>query len=339
MGCGFAVRGSMTVQGRRALVTGAGGFIGSHLVERLVHDGATVTAFVRYNSRGDVGLLAALEPALQREIQIVAGDLRDAEAVRQAMAGAELVFHLGALIAIPYSYRHPREVVETNVLGTLNVLLAARDQDVARLVHVSSSEVYGTATRVPMDETHPLHVQSPYAASKLGADKLAEAFHLTYGLPVALVRPFNAFGPRQSARAVIPTIVSQALAGDRVRLGNLEARRDWTYVTDTVAGMLAAAEAPGAVGLTVNLGTGRGLAVGEVVELVGRLLGKRLQVEVQAERQRPPTSEVERLVADASLAERVLGWRPTVPFEQGLERVIEWVRAEAHRYRPEQYAV
>ena len=216
------------------LVTGAGGFIASHLVETLVREGARVRAFVRYNSRGDPGLLSLLDEDVKAQVEVVAGDLRDPDAVQSAVRGMSTVFHLGALIAIPYSYLHPVEVVETNVIGTLNVLMAARAHSVERLVHTSTSEVYGTARRVPIDETHPLQGQSPYSASKIGADKLAESFYCTYSLPVVTVRPFNTYGPRQSARAVIPTIITQALSRDEIRLGSLDTKRDFTYVSDTV---------------------------------------------------------------------------------------------------------
>ena len=239
-----------------ALVTGAGGFIASHLVESLVELGAPVRAFVRYNSRGDLGLLSMLPSHLLERVEIVAGDLRDLPALEKAAQDIDCIFHLGALIAIPYSYVHPAEVVETNVIGTMNILLAARQAGVQRVVHTSTSEVYGTALRTPIDEGHPLQGQSPYSASKIGADKLAESFYRSFDIPVVTLRPFNTYGPRQSTRAVIPTIITQALTGEVVRLGNLDARRDLTYVTDTVAGFLKVAETPGVEGETFNLGTG-----------------------------------------------------------------------------------
>ena len=232
-------------QGKHVLVTGAGGFIGSHLVEALVQNGADVRAFVRYNSRGDPGLLSMLSPEVFGILEVIAGDLRDLPALLSASRDVEIIFHLGALIAIPYSYKHPAEVVESNVLGTMNVLLAGRDNGVARIVHTSTSEVYGTALRVPIDENHPLHGQSPYSASKIGADKLAESFYCAYDLPVVTLRPFNTYGPRQSARAVIPTIITQVLTKDVINLGNLDARRDFTYVSDTVEGFMRAAMTPG----------------------------------------------------------------------------------------------
>ena len=247
--------------GRRVLVTGAGGFIGSQLTEALVRQGATVRAFVRYNSRGDAGLLRQSPPEIARELAIVAGDLRDTAAIDRAVAGVEVVFHLGAIISIPYSYQHPMETAETNFMGTLNVLLACRAHDVGRLVHTSTSEVYGTALFTPMDESHPLQGQSPYSASKIGADKLVESFYRSYNLPAVTVRPFNTYGPRQSARAVIPTIITQALSADCIRLGNLAARRDFTYVRDTVKGFMLAAAAPDVVGKEINLGTGHDLSL------------------------------------------------------------------------------
>jgi nucleoside-diphosphate-sugar epimerase len=241
-------------QDRSILVTGAGGFIASHLIENLVNQGARVRAFVRYNSRGDPGLLRKLSPDIFSKLDVVSGDLRDLPAVQEAFSEIDTVFHLGALIAIPYSYRHPAEVVETNILGTLNILLAARGSHPRRIVHTSTSEVYGTALHIPMDESHPLQGQSPYSASKIGADKLAESFFCSYNLPVVTLRPFNTYGPRQSARAVIPTIIAQALSRPVIHLGNLDARRDLTYVSDTVAGFLAAGQIPEIEGRTFNLG-------------------------------------------------------------------------------------
>jgi len=320
--------------GVRVLVTGAGGFIGSHLCERLVSVGASVRAFVRYNSRNDPGLLRYLEASILAELELSAGDLRDPAAVRQAVQGEEVILHLGALISIPYSYVHPREVVEVNVLGTLNVLEAAREFDCRRVVHTSTSEVYGTAQAERIREDHPLRGQSPYSASKMGADKLAESFHLAYGLPLVTVRPFNTYGPRQSGRAVIPTIVSQALRGTTVRLGALDTVRDFTYVTDTVEGMLAAAAAAGAEGQEFNLGSDEEVSVRELVSKVGAILNRQLKPETEAERLRPQASEVMRLRSDNSKAANRLGWRPAVGLDQGLRQVIAWVEA-----RPELYQV
>jgi len=272
-----------SLQNTSVLVTGAGGFIASHLVQALLSRGARVRAFVRYNSRNDLGLLAQLPAEELAWVEIIAGDLRDLPAVQAALTGCELVFHLGALIAIPYSYLHPLEVIESNVLGTTNVLLAARQQGTRRVIHTSTSEVYGTALRVPIDEEHPLQGQSPYSASKIAADKIAESFYCAYDLPVVTVRPFNTFGPRQSARAVIPTIIAQALTSDTLQLGSLDTRRDFTYVDDTVNGFLCAAEAPDSVlGQVYNLGTGQDVTIGEIVEQVARLLDKPLSVNQDA---------------------------------------------------------
>lgn len=319
------------------LVTGAGGFIASHLVETLAAQGAQVRAFVRYNSRGDTGLLAQLDPQLQDAVEVVAGDLRDLPAVRQAMQDVQVVFHLGALIAIPYSYLHPYEVVETNVMGTLNVLLAARDAGVARVLHTSTSEVYGTALRVPIDEDHPLQGQSPYSASKIGADKLAESFYAAYGLPVVTVRPFNTYGPRQSARAVIPTIISQVLSGGELHLGSLETRRDFTYVSDTVSGFLKAAQAPGVEGQTFNLGTGSEITIGKLAQMVMDILGKPVPIVTDQERLRPRKSEVMRLLSDNRRAKQVLGWQPEVSFEAGLRQTIDWISNHSAFFRPNTY--
>jgi len=324
-------------QGKQVLVTGAGGFIASHLVEQLALLGAQVRAFVRYNSRADPGLLKLLPKNIYSEIEIIAGDLRDYDAVEKAMKKAAIVFHLGALIAIPYSYQHPVEVVESNVLGTLNVLMSGRECGVERIVHTSSSEVYGTAMRVPIDETHPLQGQSPYSASKIGADKLAESFYRSFDLPVVTLRPFNTYGPRQSARAVIPTIITQALTGSVIRLGNLEARRDLTYVTDTVAGFLKVASASQVEGETFNLGTGVEIRIGELVELICDLSGSTAKVEVEEERLRPEKSEVERLLADNQLARQRIGWQPTVGLREGLRITIAWIRENLVLYEPGKY--
>ncbi len=324
-------------EGRQALVTGAGGFIASHLVETLVLCGARVKAFVRYNSRGDPGLLTLLPPPVFEEVEVIAGDLRDLPAVQAAARDVSHIFHLGALIAIPYSYLHPAEVVETNVIGTLNVLLAARQAGVDRVIHTSSSEVYGTAQRVPIDENHPLQGQSPYSASKIGADKLAESFYRSFDTPVVTLRPFNTYGPRQSARAVIPTIITQALTRPVIRLGNLDARRDLTYVTDTVDGFLKVAEAPGVEGETFNLGSGVEITIRDLAREIQDLVGSSVPVEVEAERFRPEKSEVQRLLSDNRLARQRLGWEPRVPLREGLQRTIEWISQNMERYRPGQY--
>lgn len=330
---------SLDWSNRPVLVTGAGGFIASHLVERLAAQGARVRAFVRYNSRNDPGLLMLLPPHILAQVEIVAGDLRDLPAVQAAMQGVSHVFHLGALIAIPYSYLHPAEVVETNVIGTLNILLAGRAGGVERIVHTSTSEVYGTARRTPMDEEHPLQGQSPYSASKIGADKLAESFYCTYNLPVVTLRPFNTYGPRQSARAVIPTIITQALTQEVVRLGNLEARRDLTYVADTVSGFLRVAETPGVEGQTFNLGSGGEVSVGDLARQIIELIGRPVRIEVEAQRLRPQNSEVQRLLSDNRRARERLQWKPQVALKDGLAATIAWIRENLGRYQPEKYTV
>ena len=325
--------------GRRVLVTGAGGFIGSHLVEALTGLGARVKAFVRYNSRNDPGLLKMLPPERLGAVEVIGGDLRDLSAVKSAMQGVSHAFHLGALIAIPYSYVHPAEVVEANVIGTLNMLLVARELGVERMVHTSTSEVYGTALRVPIDETHPLQGQSPYSASKIGADKLAESFHLSFGVPVVTLRPFNTFGPRQSARAVIPTLITQALTQSTVRLGNLDARRDFTYVSDTVAGFLQAAQTPGLEGQTLNLGTGVEIRIGDLAEKIFAMADHPVRLEVDPARLRPEKSEVQRLLSDNRLALQKMGWSPRVSLEEGLRRTFEWIREHPSLYAAKEYVV
>jgi dTDP-glucose 4,6-dehydratase len=325
--------------GHRVLVTGAGGFIGSHLVELLVQRGARVRGFVRYTSRGDAGWLDRVDPSIRDEVDVYPGDLTNPEAVAGALAGCDTVLHLGALIPIPYSYRHPREFVAANVVGTLNVLEAARRTDVRRIVQVSSSEVYGTAQSIPIPEEHPLRPQSPYAATKVGADQLALSYARSFELPVVVARPFNTFGPRQSARAVIPTIITQALTRDRIELGATETTRDFLYVTDTAEGLVRCAEADRVVGEVLNLGTEREHSIQQVVELVLSVIGKDVPVEIAEERQRPPQSEVDRLCAAAEKARVDLGWEATVSFEDGLRRTIDWISESLDSYRPEVYGV
>ncbi|MBW7959008.1 MAG: SDR family NAD(P)-dependent oxidoreductase [Candidatus Promineofilum sp.] len=327
------------LDGKRVLVTGAGGFIGSQLVESLVLGGANVRAFVRYNSRGDSGLLRQLPIDVVRELDVVAGDLRDTAAVDRAVRDIDLVFHLGAIISIPYSYKHPMETAETNFMGTLNVLLACLSHNVERLIHTSTSEVYGTAQFTPMDENHPLQGQSPYSASKIGADKLVESFYRSYNLPAVTVRPFNTYGPRQSARAVIPTIITQALTAERIYLGNLDTRRDFTYVRDTVNGFICAAEAEGILGQELNLGTGTDISIGELARQIIRLVGRPVEIVTESERMRPEKSEVMRLLSDNGLARRVLDWEPAYSLEEGLRETIAWIGEHMDFYHVGQYEI
>lgn len=327
----------MNWQGKRVLVTGAGGFIGSHLVERLVELGAHTRGMVHYRSEGAWGWLD--HSPRKKDIEVVAGDLMDRDSVVRAMHNRDLVFHLGALIAIPYSYEAPLSFVRTNVEGTLNVLHAAGHGGVERVIHTSTSEVYGTAREVPIDEQHPLQAQSPYAASKIAADKMVEAFHLSFGTPVVTVRPFNTFGPRQSARAVIPTIIVQGLARRRVRLGNVEPTRDLNYVSNTVDGFVQAAVTEQVLGQVVNIGSGSEIKIRNLVELIGRLLGQSVEIETDEQRIRPAGSEVERLLADNRLATTLLGWTPAVSLEEGLRLTIDWINKHQEFYRPELYAI
>ncbi|MER2598924.1 MAG: GDP-mannose 4,6-dehydratase [Caldilineales bacterium] len=329
----------MNWSGKPVLVTGAGGFIGSHLMERLIDEGAQVRAFIRYTSRADLGLLGLLPKDKLAALEVISGDLRDVEAVRAAVKGTDTIFHLGALIAIPYSYVHPREVIEVNVLGTTNVLMAARDYAVRRMVHTSTSEVYGTARYTPIDEAHPLQGQSPYSASKIGADKIVESFVRSFELPVATLRPFNTYGPRQSARAVIPTIITQALTLDEVRLGALTPQRDLSYVTDTVDGFVRMATHDAAIGQEVNIGADATISIGELAQKILGIIGRDLPIVSDEQRMRPAGSEVLRLWADNRKAGQLIGWRPQVSLDAGLARTVEWIRGNLSRYRPGVYEV
>ena len=328
-----------TWTGRKVVLTGAGGFIGSHLAARLVEEGASVRAFIHYNSRGDTGHLRLLPEHVREELEIVAGDVRDDHSVAKIVRGADTVFHLAALIGVPYSFVSPVDVIQTNVLGTLNVLNAARDAQVRRVVHTSSSEVYGTARYVPIDEGHPLQAQSPYAASKIAADKIAESFARSYELPVVTVRPFNAYGPRQSARAVIPAIVIQALRHDIVRMGTRDSRRDFTFVEDTCEGFLRVGAADGCVGEVVNVGSGSDVSMGDVADKVMSIIGRAIPVVHDSERIRPGDSEVMQLLCDNRKALQLTSWRPIVTIEEGLRRTIEWIDAHTDQYGSRAYAI
>jgi dTDP-glucose 4,6-dehydratase len=326
-------------EGRRVLVTGAGGFIGGHLATALNREGARVRALCRYTSRRDRGTLDWFGETDAGGIEVVFGDLRDVESVQQAVRGSEVVFHLGAQIAIPYSYVNPRDFVETNVAGALNVAQAALDSGAARVVHVSSSEVYGEAESWPITERHRMAPRSPYAASKAGADLLMQSLERAHGLPVVIARPFNTYGPHQSARAVIPTIITQLLAGGSVRLGSLEPRRDLTFVTDTVSGLLALAGDERLIGSVLQLGSGKDISIGELATLIGELMGREVPIEPDSDRVRPSGSEVPRLLCDHTAATERTGWEPRVDLRSGLRQTIAWIEANQLRYRSREYAL
>ncbi|MBD3257396.1 SDR family NAD(P)-dependent oxidoreductase [candidate division GN15 bacterium] len=326
----------MSVRGKRILVTGAGGFIGSHLVEKLVNSGAQVRGLVHYNSLGRRGWLD-YSPATVM-VDVVSGDITDRDSVSAAMKDIDVVFHLAALIAIPYSYHAPESYVKTNVLGTLNVLQEALRHGVERVVHTSTSEVYGSARLTPISESHPLQAQSPYAASKIGADQMVAAMHRSTNLPVVVVRPFNTYGPRQSARAVIPSVIVQCLAGaESIKLGNLDPTRDLVYVQDTVGGLIAAARSDEAIGETIQLGTGDETSIGDLAETIIEVTESSAEIDSDLERVRPKASEVARLVADASKARRLLNWQPQFSLRSGLKRTVSWYRDHLDLYRSDEY--
>lgn len=322
------------------LVTGADGFIGSHLIESLVVRGAQVRALVFYNSWNSIGWLSDTPDAVRDSIEIITGDVRDESSVARAIAGREIVFHLSSLVSIPYSYEAPRAFVDTNVVGALNVLQACRRSDtLVRLVHASTSEVYGTAQFVPITENHPLVGQSPYSASKIGADMLAESFHRSFGLPVVTARPFNTFGPRQTTRAVIPTIATQLLSRcQELRLGALTPTRDFNFVTDTVAGLVALAGCAEAEGQVVNIGSGEEWSIQNTARMLMDICGHTVPIISEEERLRPEKSEVNRLCADAARLKALTGWAPEVAFAAGLARTVEWIRANLHRFDATRYA-
>jgi NAD dependent epimerase/dehydratase len=319
----------MKIKGGKVLVTGACGFIGSHLVERLLREGCDVRAFVYYNSFNSWGWLDALGRQKLRRIEVFSGDVRDPNGVRQAVKGVDAVFHLAALIGIPFSYHSPDSYVDTNIKGTLNILQAARDSKVSRVVVTSTSEVYGTARYVPIDESHPLQGQSPYSATKIAADKIAESFHLSFGLPVTIARPFNTFGPRQSARAVIPTIISQAMSSSKsIKLGSLEPRRDMNYVEDVCDGFVKIAGCDEAAGRAVNICSGCEISIGELARFILRKLRSGKPIARDPARIRPSGSEVERLIGDNSLISSLTDWKPRHTLEEGLSETIKWFSAK-----------
>lgn len=329
----------MSLKGKKVFVTGAGGFVGSHLVEELVKIGARVRALVHYNSRNDWGMLEDLDKAVLREVEVVTGDIRDGEALKWMIKDQAVVFHLAALIGIPYSYVNPRDVIETNILGSLNLLLAALDSNIDKFVHTSTSEVYGTAKYIPMDEKHPLNPQSPYAASKVSADQLALSFYRSFSLPVGIIRPFNIYGPRQSARAVIPNMIIQGLEGSRLKLGSVFPTRDLTYVEDAVRGFILFAQSDKTTGEIVNLGTSKEVLISNLIDLIGRKLNKDLKAKSDKKRVRPQKSEVEKLVADTSKAKKLFKWKPETKLERGIENTIQWMKENSWRYKKEIYNI
>lgn len=327
-------------RGKKVLVTGAEGFIGSHLAERLTELGADVRAMVLYNSFNNWGWLETLDSEARNGIEVYMGDVRDYGSVRKAADGRELIFHLAALIAIPYSYRAPYSYVDTNITGTLNVLECAREGGM-KVVHTSTSEVYGTALYVPIDEGHPLQGQSPYSASKIGADKLAESYFRSFGLPVSTIRPFNTYGPRQSARAVIPTIITQIMSGvKKIKLGALTPTRDFNFVKDTVEGFIKVAESDKSMGEVINIGSGKEISIGDLAGLIIKLTGRDdVEIFCDSERYRPEKSEVSRLLCNNEKARAVLGWSPSYTLEAGIKETIFWISSNMEKYKSEVYNV
>ena len=329
----------MKWQNKQVLVTGAGGFIGSHLVDELLNKGAKVTAFVHYNARNDWGMLEGRYNNKTPNLTVLAGDVTDSLFVKKAVSEKEYVFHLAALIGIPYSYVAPESYINTNIKGTLNIMQACLDAGVDRVVHTSTSEVYGTAQYTPIDEKHPLQGQSPYSASKIGADKIAESFYCSFGLPVTTIRPFNTFGPRQSTRAVIPAIITQALTSNSVKLGSLTPVRDLTYVADTVQGFIKFADSKKTVGKTINTGSGRGVTIGELADIIIRQVNPDAKIICEQERIRPDKSEVMELLCDNRLAKDLAGWGPKYSLEEGLSLTIDWMKEHISSYKAGLYTV
>lgn len=329
----------MNWKNKKVLVTGAGGFIGSHLTEQLVNHGATVRAFLRYNSRSFEGFISTLAESIKNKIELFYGEVRELETIREAMKGVDVVFNLAALVGIPYSYQHPHEVFETNTMGILNIVSVAREQGIEKIVHTSTSEVYGSAIYVPIDEKHPLQPQSPYSASKIGADALALSFFHSFNLPVSIIRPFNSYGPRQSERAVIPTIIIQALMKNEVSLGNLETTRDFTFVEDTARGFIKIAESDKSIGEVINIGSGKDISIGELCKKIAGFVGKQVEIKNDSNRMRPEKSEVKRLRASIQKAKELTGWEPQIPLDDGLKRTIDYIKANKHLYDPNKYVV
>lgn len=330
----------MKISNKEVVVTGAGGFIASHLVEELVRRGSNVKAFVHYNSRNDWGQLNQIDNDLLGNVEVFMGDITDPFFVKDITKSADVVFHLAALIGIPYSYVAPENYVNVNIKGTLNVLQAGLDNNVGKIVHTSTSETYGTAQYAPIDELHPLQGQSPYSASKIGADKMAESYYRSFDLPVATIRPFNTYGPRQSARAVIPTIISQALTKDEIHIGSLSPVRDMTFVKDTVRGFIAVGESERSLGEVINIGSGEGHTIGDILKTILQVIGREdMKVIEEQKRIRPGKSEVMKLICDNSKAKDVLGWEPEYSLHEGLQKTIEWLSGHTNLYKTDHYII
>lgn len=330
----------MNWKNKKVLVTGAGGFIGSHLTERLVSLGANVRAFVHYNSRNDWGNLELISQEAKEKIEVVSGDIQDPFSVEKAVKDTDMIFHLAALIGIPYSYAAPESYVNVNIKGTLNVMQACMSHEVEKVISTSTSETYGTAQYVPIDEKHPLQGQSPYSASKIGADKIAESYYLSFALPVAIIRPFNTFGPRQSARAIIPTIISQAMNSKEIKIGSLEPVRDFNYVGDTISGFIKLAESERSIGEVINIGRGEGISIEDLIDKTLKLMGKEdIKIISETERIRPDNSEVMRLICDNSKAKKLINWAPSCTLENGLSETIKWIEKHQDLYKPNIYNI
>lgn len=336
----------MNLGNKKIIITGADGFIGSHLTEELVRRGHNVRAFVLYNSFNSWGWLDHSEPEIKKNIEIFAGDVRDPHGVRQAMKGCDIVFHMAALISIPYSYHSPDTYIDTNVKGTLNIVQAARELGISKIIHTSTSEVYGTARFVPITEEHPLQGQSPYSASKIGADHIAMSFYHAFNTPVSVVRPFNTYGPRQSARAIIPTVITQIASGQRkIKLGSLHPTRDFNYISDIVRGFIAVAESDQTIGEVINIGSNFEISIGETVKIIAEIMNANIEIESDSQRIRPENSEVERLWADNSKARKLTGWVPAYGgvegLKRGLQETVAWFTNPEYlrQYKPGKYNI
>lgn len=323
----------MKISGKKVLITGADGFIGSHLTEKLVRLGAEVTALVYYNPIGNWGWLEKSSESIKKELKVVLGDIRDYSLLEKIIKKIEVIFHLASLIGIPYSYVSPDSYLNTNIKGTLNLLLAARNHDIEKFVHTSTSEVYGSALYTPIDEKHPLQAQSPYAASKIAADKFVESFNKSFNIPTCIIRPFNTYGPRQSARAVIPTIISQALTKEKIKLGSLHPIRDFNFVDDITNGFIKIAEKDEAIGETINIGSGTGYSIEQLLKKIFQIIGKKKKITFESERERPVKSEVSKLIADNTKAKQLLGWIPKINIDEGLKKTVDWMSKNLKYYK------